>query len=584
MNQQAQRQNVLESITVLLFLVLTGVLAAHAQNYSVVNLGWPAGAKGAGSEAHGINQNGAVVGTWYQANHPYSQYAFVYANGTNTDLGTISSSNGNSYDYAIANAMNGSNQIVGQGTTNSYSFYHAFLDTNRVMIDLDTTGQAWSGANAINQRGQIVGFFTIPSSYTHAFLYTNGAMLDLGTLSGGTYSSARGINDSGTIVGESSDVSGNIYAFIYSNNIMTGLGNLGGTYSSAAAINNSGTIVGESSLPDGELRAFVMTNGIMSGLGTFGGTNSSAQAINNGGVAVGYASSSNEVTHAFVYSGSTMLNLDTVRPSGCAFTNLAYAYGINDAGQICGGGLTTNGNYDAFLLTPPVLLLNCSSNLTVTAANWSGAVVSFTLTATGGCSQATVTSIPASGSTFPVGTTTVNVTASDLCGHTNTCNFTVTVKPPVYPPIALINSTNITVTATSSNGAVVSFASTATGGCSPPAISFVPASGSTFPIGTTTVTNAAYDSCGNSTNGTFTVTVRPLPTPLSFTTGLILTNHFAVTISGATGQVFVVQTSSNLLDWIPLFTNTLLGSPTNWTDPNAFTNNYRFYRTLTLPQ
>jgi hypothetical protein len=36
--------------------------------------------------------------------------------------------------------------------------------------------------------------------------------------------------------------------------------------------------------------------------------------------------------------------------------------------------------------------------------------------------------------------------------------------------------------------------------------------------------------------------------------------------------------------WVPLWTNTLLGTTTNWVDPDAATNDLRFYRTLSLPQ
>src|SRR6267143_2152071 len=38
-----------------------------------------------------------------------------------------------------------------------------------------------------------------------------------------------------------------------------------------------------------------------------------------------------------------------------------------------------------------------------------------------------LSSTPPSGSTFPIGTTTVTVTAWDDCGLTNTCTFTITV-------------------------------------------------------------------------------------------------------------------------------------------------------------
>jgi hypothetical protein len=51
------------------------------------------------------------------------------------------------------------------------------------------------------------------------------------------------------------------------------------------------------------------------------------------------------------------------------------------------------------------------------------------VTATDSCSSSvTVNSTPASGSVFPVGTTTVNATADDGAGHTSNCSFNVTVQ------------------------------------------------------------------------------------------------------------------------------------------------------------
>lgn len=48
-------------------------------------------------------------------------------------------------------------------------------------------------------------------------------------------------------------------------------------------------------------------------------------------------------------------------------------------------------------------------------------------TATDNCSAPNIVATPASGSVFPVGTTTVNVTATDGAGTQGTCSFTVTV-------------------------------------------------------------------------------------------------------------------------------------------------------------
>jgi X-Pro dipeptidyl-peptidase len=69
--------------------------------------------------------------------------------------------------------------------------------------------------------------------------------------------------------------------------------------------------------------------------------------------------------------------------------------------------------------------------------------------------------------------------------------------------------TDITVDATSPAGAVVTYAATATDNEDPsPTVDCVPPSGSTFPIGTTTVSCAATDASGNSSTGSFTVRVN----------------------------------------------------------------------------
>jgi|GEM_PF-4379154 len=73
----------------------------------------------------------------------------------------------------------------------------------------------------------------------------------------------------------------------------------------------------------------------------------------------------------------------------------------------------------------------CNDDILVDADDEFGAVVNFTLPVTaGGIGDVTVTSDPASGSTFPVGTSTVKVTAVDDSGAVVTCTFDVTVAEP----------------------------------------------------------------------------------------------------------------------------------------------------------
>ena len=67
----------------------------------------------------------------------------------------------------------------------------------------------------------------------------------------------------------------------------------------------------------------------------------------------------------------------------------------------------------------------------------------------------------------------------------------------------------ITVDATSPQGTTVTFSASALDGADPhPAVSCTPASGSTFSIGTDTVTCTATDHVADSTRGSFTITVR----------------------------------------------------------------------------
>ena len=113
---------------------------------------------------------------------------------------------------------------------------------------------------------------------------------------------------------------------------------------------------------------------------------------------------------------------------------------------------------------------------------------------------------PASDSAFPVGTTTVDCTATDPHGNSATGSFSVTVTDHTAP--AMTVPTEITATATTPSGATVTFAASASDlvdGTRP--VVCAPASGDTFPIGTTTVACMAADAHGNTADGSFTVTV-----------------------------------------------------------------------------
>ena len=53
---------------------------------------------------------------------------------------------------------------------------------------------------------------------------------------------------------------------------------------------------------------------------------------------------------------------------------------------------------------------------------------------------------------------------------------------------------------------------------------------------------------------------------------------FSVTINGDSGPDYIVQVSTNLTDWIGIFTNHSPAPPFNWSDANAGNFDRRFYR------
>jgi len=77
--------------------------------------------------------------------------------------------------------------------------------------------------------------------------------------------------------------------------------------------------------------------------------------------------------------------------------------------------------------TPPAI--KCPSNFVVEFTGATGAVASFTVTATdAGDPSPHLDCVPPSGTLFVLGTTTVRCTARDGCGNTNSCSFTVRVS------------------------------------------------------------------------------------------------------------------------------------------------------------
>lgn len=208
-----------------------------------------------GGAAYAVNDLDEVVGV--------AGSAFLYGNGSLTNLGSLGGTSGQTQPEAINNA----GQVVGYSYLPDGNF-RGFLWADGVMTALGTLGGDWSQAYAINNSGVITGTaYTTGNVADHAFTCTSpsAALKDLGTL-GGTISVGTSINSSGVVVGyaNTSDPNAIVYhAFIFSGSTMKDLNKLipansGWTLSQANSINDSGEIVGYGII-DGNEHGFLLT-------------------------------------------------------------------------------------------------------------------------------------------------------------------------------------------------------------------------------------------------------------------------------------------------------------------------------------
>jgi HYR domain-containing protein/copper-binding protein NosD len=147
---------------------------------------------------------------------------------------------------------------------------------------------------------------------------------------------------------------------------------------------------------------------------------------------------------------------------------------------------------------------------------------------------------PPSGSSFPVGVTPVNCSATDANFNMSFCGFQVQVLDTT-PPVVTCPA-DISFTCTPSSGSVVTFSASAADVCDPaPMLQCIPPSGTMFPVGTTLVDCHAVDVTGNVGQCSFDVTVSETARIISSPTGQSVGEGDSVT--------FHVDAVGTTFDW-----------------------------------
>ena len=214
---------------------------------------------GTSSDAVAINDKGQVLGHWTNASG--QRRGYLYDCGTQRDIGIIGGeptgySDINNAGYVVARtfasvtsdriigylrapdgtlrdigtlpvppgdipltdalALNNKNQITGSSGRLELPEipYRAFLWTRGVMRDLGDLGSQPNSGRAVNDRGQVTGFASVPGGFPDrvAFLYSRGRLISIDErTSGMRYSEGNDINYRGHIVGSSD----HLQAFIW---------------------------------------------------------------------------------------------------------------------------------------------------------------------------------------------------------------------------------------------------------------------------------------------------------------------------------------------------------------------------------
>lgn len=346
--------------------------------------------------AQNVNNSGTLAG-WADTSAPdpysplcfngdcYVSHAFQWQNGVTTDLGALSGGGSSASSWVSANGLiagasqNGETDPLLPG----YPEDHAVLWKNGNIVDLGTLpeGGYESGAEAVNSRGQVVGWAlnTVSDAYsmglysslynyytpypypyqTRAFLWQDGAMQDLGTLGTGTDAYAMAINERGQVMGisytNSTPNQVTTYCssnspiptqdpFVWENGQVIDLGTLGGTCGFPWWISNDGQVVGQSNVAgDLSFHPFLWTkNKGMQDLGTLGGSFGQALMINDSGEVIGGSTlAGDNQSDAFLWDGK-MYDLGAL--NGCS-----YAFAINASGQVVGNWGSNGCQQGAFL-------------------------------------------------------------------------------------------------------------------------------------------------------------------------------------------------------------------------------------------
>lgn len=524
---------------------------------------------GKNSQGNDINFNGQIVGYAQDINGVTHAALWVPPfDKPAQDLGTLGGT------FSEANAINAFGQVTGISSNTGDTQHRGFIwQAGQGMTDLGalTPTSTYTGGLDINANGEVVGFSTTAGGAAKRAIIrkVDAPLADLnGQIlpnTGWILTEARSINNAGQITGIGTltkvDTANNLNRVEHHAFLLTP-DKVKPTITCPAKVTTTGAQpigIGQATANDNLDPAVVISNNrpvtfpngdttvVWNAIDANGNTATCSQLITIGG-------DTTPPNISFAISPSTVNGLNgwyvtapaiswTVADAESAIisqTGCTPATVNDNAGQIftcsaeSGGGIGQTATPAIKVDTiKPVLVASIVTPQEATSTL--GAPVTFalpTITENGsGLVAGSLSCSPVSGSAFVIGSTSVTCTANDNAGNSGSVVFPVSVVDTVAPILTV--PANISQQ-TPGISAVVNYTTSATDSGSGIAgvVNCLPASGSSFPVGTTQVACSVSDRVGNNKTAGFTVTIDAATVPVTDATAPTVTP----TLTGTLGQ------------------------------------------------